>query len=127
MRLVQLGAIDGVDHGAKLGRHDAHDAVARQRMAALAQRIGNAYGEAANGNGLGLATALPARLGRLARALQFGEDRFQHFMAAQRAAPDSGIDVGSGGQAQLLRHLLHRLLGHFAGFVGEGFFQDLAA
>jgi hypothetical protein len=35
MRLVELGAIDGVNDDALARHHQADDAVARQRMAAL--------------------------------------------------------------------------------------------
>ena len=66
-------------------------------------------------------------LGRLAGALEFGEDRLQHFVAAQRAAADIGIDILGLGQAQFLGHFLDRLVGQFAPFVGEGLFQNLAA
>ncbi len=52
LRLVEFVAVDGVDDDALARHHQAHDAVARQRMAALAEVIGNAFRQAANGDRL---------------------------------------------------------------------------
>jgi len=60
LRLFQFGAVDGVNDGALARHHQPDDAVARQRMATIAETIGNAFRQAANGNRLGLAR----RLGR---------------------------------------------------------------
>ena len=115
LRLVEFGAVDGVDHHALARRHQADDAVARQRMAAWRQRIGNAFGQAADGDRLGGAIGGTARPdAALLGALELGKDRLQHFVAAQRAAPDIGIDILGLGQAQLLGHFADRLLGQFA-------------
>ena len=58
-------------------------------------------------------------LAALRIALQFGEHGLQHFVAAQRAAADIGIDVFGLGEMQLLGDFADRLVGQLGAFVGE--------
>ena len=125
MRLVQFGAVDGVDHQPLAGGGEAHDPIARERMAALAQGVGNPLGQAADGDRLDRARL--GLLAHLAGALELRKDRLQHLMAAQGAAPDIGKDIFRLGQAQLLGHFLNGLVGQLAPVIGESLFQDLAS
>ena len=74
---------------------------------------------------IGLRAIRPLRRG-MRGALEFGEHRLQHFGAAQRAAPDIGIDILGLGQAQFLGHFADGLVGQFGALVGEDLFQNLA-
>ena len=58
LRAFELFAVDRMHDDALARHHQAHDAVARQRMAALAETIGNALRQALNGNRL--ACGLPS-------------------------------------------------------------------
>ncbi len=59
--------------------------------------------------------------------LELGINGFKHFLGAQCAAPDIGVNVVGLGVPQFLEHASDRFLGQLIAFVGEYFLQDLAA
>ena len=113
---LQRPAVDGVDLDRFAGAAHAHDAVAGHRVAAIAQIIGDAGGEAPDRHGLML-----ARMGFLhpLRAGGAGDQRLHHFMVEHAVGGDGDHQRRAILQLQPLERGIERLVAQFAGKVGR--------
>ena len=113
---LQRSAVDGVDLDRLPGAAHADDAVAGHGMAAIAQIIGDAGGEAADRHGFML-----ARMGFLhpLRAGGAGDQRLHHFMVEHAVGGDGDHQRGAIVELEALERRGQRLVAQFLGEIGR--------
>src|SRR5690606_2626495 len=126
-------AVDGVDGDALARRHDADDAVARQRMAAARIVHRHARNEAADRDAVLLALAravasqghdAAALAGRRPRARK---DRVEHLAPGVDALADRAEQVLDRAAVERLEDAFQGLHREIVALVAEGLFEDRAA